>query len=412
LRNHGLAICHKKSPNRQIDFLLAPINQIFASRKFIITKNQIKMMRKRFLAILSGLCLFSVTSLYAQNTFDDREYHSAVQVSFFPPLSTNGLHSGRYTNCFSFNILAGLSKNEQAFTLGGIANIIHNNATGFELAGVTNYVGNEGRGFQIAGVNNMVGGCFKGFQLGGVLNTAGDATGVQLGGVANIARDLAGFQLGGVANVARNVKGFQFGGVANIAHGDVAGFQFGGVLNVAKRVHGVQFAGVVNIAEKSDYPIGFVNIIKEGEMGIGIGYNEIGTMSLTLRSGGRVLYGILGLGYNHNVKKGEDAMSLVAGYGAHINILPWLRINNELTVESIDIIEVDNSTFKAGYALLPAFRFGHFEIFGGPSVNFMQTDEPKMHDIFPKSNFWSEERASGRLQQAFVGWQAGAQFIF
>ncbi len=78
---------------------------------------------------------------------DDREYRSAVQVTFFPPLGTNGLHSARYTNRFSLNILAGTSANEQAFAFAGLSNVIFDNASGFQFAGLTNYTGGSGFGF-------------------------------------------------------------------------------------------------------------------------------------------------------------------------------------------------------------------------------------------------------------------------
>ncbi len=172
----------------------------------------------------------------------------------------------------------------------------------------------------------------------------------------------------------------------------------------------------MNVAEHSDYPIGIINIIREGEMGIGIGYNEIGTTSVNFRSGGRVLYGILGLGYNHRAP-GKEAWAVVGGYGAHINILPWLRINNEITAENIGIFSNDSDTFKAGYALLPAFRpVRNIEIFGGPSINYMYSAEESMFGVFPKNSLWKErsttKKGDPKLQQAFVGWQAGVQFIW
>ena len=387
-------------------------------------------MKKLFSAVLSAIFIISATTISAQTSADERDYHSTFQVSFFPPLSTNGLHSGRYTNDISLNLLAGVSKNERAFALAGLGNIIRNDATGLQFAGMVNYVGGEGRGVQFGGIANIglgdltglqFGGLansardVKGFQFGGIANVARGAKGFQFGGIVNVARDVKGFQFGGITNVARDVKGFQFGGIANIAR-DVEGVQFGGLVNVAKRVHGVQFSGIVNIAEKSDYPFGIVNIVKEGEMGVAVGYNEIGTTSLTFRSGGRVLYGIIGLGYNHRVAS-KRAFSIIGGYGAHINILPWLRINNEITTETLGIFSERSSTFKTGYALLPAFRPVRWvEIFGGPSINYMFSADEDRFGAFPKNSFWEKERtrrSGGRtLQKAFVGWQAGVQFIF
>ena len=372
-------------------------------------------MKKLFSAVLSAIFIISATTISAQASADRRDYHSTFQVSFFPPLGTNGLHSGRYTNDISLNLLAGVSKNERAFALAGLGNIIKNDATGVQFAGLVNYVGNEGRGVQFGGLANIGLGDHTGLQFGGLANSARDVKGLQFGGIVNVAREAKGFQFGGIVNVARDVKGGQFGGLVNIAR-DVKGFQFGGLVNVAKRVHGVQFSGIVNIAEKSDYPFGIVNIVKEGEMGVAVGYNEIGTTSLTFRSGGRVLYGIIGLGYNHRAVSKRE-FSIVGGYGAHINIQPWLRINNEVTAETLGAFGKGSTTFKAGYALLPAFRpVRWIEIFGGPNISYMFSADEDLFGVFPKNSFWEKERTrrngERRLQKAFVGWQAGVQFIF
>ncbi len=401
-------------------------------------------MKKLFAIAFSAILIVCTTTLSAR-TPGDGDHHSTFQVSFFPPLGTNGRHAELYTNDISLNLLVGLSKNERVVAFAGLVNLIKNNAAGVQMAGLANYVGNDVVGLQFGGLANIARGDVKGLQFGGLFNTAngfeglqfgglanvagGDAIGLQFGGLANVAGgDAIGLQFGGLANIVRgdreglqfgglanivhgDAKGLQFGGLANIVRGDVKGLQFGGLFNVAKNVRGVQFAGIVNIAERSDYPIGIVNIIKEGEMGIGVGYNEIGTVSLTFRSGGRVLYGIIGLGYNHKVAESRDALSIVGGYGAHINILPWLRINNEFMCENIDIICNENPTFKSGYALMPALRLGNFEIFGGPSVNYMYSKEPRLHGIFPKNTFWKKEKGT-LVQQAYIGWQFGAQFVF
>ena len=47
----------------------------------------------------------------------------------------------------------------------------------------------------------------------------------------------------------------------------------------------------------------------------------------------------------------------------------------------------------------------------------MQTKDPEMFDLFPKNPFWEKERtltgrSSTKLQQAFIGWQVGVQYIF
>ncbi len=422
------------------------------------------MIRVKFFSfLLFAITMIGIRSAGAQivDRLRDAEPHAAFQLSFFTPLGTNGMRAPQYTNDVSVNLLLGVSRNERAFAVAGLANIVKEDVMGVQLAGLVNAAGGEGMGLQWAGLVNavggdymgvqwgglgsLVGGDYTGWQMGGLMSKAGDFTGAQYSGLVGIARDMKGYQLGGLVNVARDFHGLQVAGLVNVA-GDVHGMQLGGLVNVAKRVHGVQFAGLVNVAEKSDYPIGLVNVIKEGEMGVGVSYNEIGTVSVLFRSGGRVTYGILGLGYNTKAPRGKEAWSVTGGYGAHINIAPWFRINNEITVESLgdmfsddaDVIvsldrdshsdrgrdgrdgrddwDDDQYTFKAGYALLPAFRLGdHFEVFGGPSINYMQSTNEGMFDLFPGNSLWKEDkpwRGTRERQQLFIGWQVGAQVLF
>lgn len=315
------------------------------------------------------MAFFSVLSLSvcAQTDGETNNPHSVVQVSFFPPLSTNGLHSGNYTNDISFNLLAGYSRNERILAFAGLANIMRNDASGVQFAGLANVAG-------------------------------GDISGLQFAGLANI--------------TGHRANGLQFAGLANVVGGDVNGLQMAGLFNVAKRVKGVQIAGLVNIAEHSDYPIGLINIIKDGEMGVAVGYNEFGTASLIFRSGGRVLYGIIGVGYNHRTEKSKDAFIGVGGFGAHINLSDKFRINNELTMDAPIATRNDlNNTFKAAYALLPAYKIGkHFEVFGGPNISYMQTKDTGLQDL-PVISLW-KDTSKTTFKQLYVGWQAGVQVTF
>ena len=343
---------------------------------------------KKF-SILFAL-LVTVTGSFAQTGPGKR---STFHFSFAPPLSTSGRYAAEYTNTVSLSMLAGLSENEEAFSLAGLANIVMNDANGFQLSGLLNYAGNSGRGFMLSGLANVVHNNYRGFQLTGL---------------GNIASSMEGFQLAGLGNIAGDMKGFQLAGLGNIA-GDVRGFQLSGLFNYAKNVSGVQFAGLFNIAETSDCPIALLNIIKNGEYSVAATYNEAGSAVLTFRSGGLVTYGILGVGYNH--KSNDKGFVTEGGLGAHINIAHWLRVNNEIKAGSIGDFS-DSSTFYANYALLPAFRILHnLELFGGPSVNYMQSDDTGNKNMFPNHSIW-KKHSDTKLQQVYVGWQAGVQFLF
>lgn len=328
---------------------------------------------KKVLALL--LFAFTCSTLFAQASTEKK---STFQLSFCPPLSTNGMYSSQYTNTFSINLLAGISKNEEAFTWGGLANIILNDAKGFQMAGLANYVGNDGLGFQNAGLANINKNKFSGFQMAGLLNTASDVNGVQFAGLMNKA-------------------------------GDISGFQFAGLINIAKRVNGVQFSGLINIAEDSDCPIGLINIIKNGEKGIAVTYDAIGSTVVSFRSGGKYTYGILGVGYNH--KASNNSLVTEGGLGVHIPVTSWFRINNELKASTIGN-NTEEPVFNAGYSILPAFRIGkHVELFAGAGINYMDTKDVSNHKMFPNHSLW-KKNCSTRLQQLYIGYQFGLQYIF
>lgn len=320
------------------------------------------------------LCTFSHGAMFAQT---DKDKTAAFQCSFLPPLSTNGIQSYHYTNDASFNLLAGISKNEKAFAFAGLGNIVLKDGNGFLFAGLFNYTGRDGKGMSFSGLMNMT------------------------------KKEYSGFQMGGITNYAGKMKGFQLAGIANIA-GDITGFQFGGIVNKARNVSGVQFAGIINLAYSSDCPIGLINIIKDGEMGVAITYNETGSTMITFRSGGKFTYGIIGLGYNHKV---SSWYTTEVGLGAHINCFRWLKINNELKVASIGNAST-HPTFTANYSLLPAFRLTpHIELFAGPSINYMNAKNTESSDLLPQHSIW-EKNGDTRMQRGYIGYQAGIQYIF
>ena len=235
------------------------------------------MEKKSLLAVCICLLLFANTAIFAQQN-DTKK--AVVHLSFWDPIGTNGKEAKNFTNVFSFNVLYGLSKSEQAFTLSGLASVIKEDASGVQIAGLTNVIGDSASGVQIAGLANTVGDSASGVQIAGLVNAIGD--------------DAYGLQIAGLVNATgANIYGLQIAGIGNKS-ANVEGMQIAGIFNKAKKVKGVQL-GVVNIAESSDYPIGVVNLIKDGEKGIVLTFDELQNLTATFRSGGRILYGIVGL---------------------------------------------------------------------------------------------------------------------
>ena len=268
--------------------------------------------------------------------------------SFIPPLSSNGINASQYTNGASFSILAGMSANERNFTFASISNVIANEARGLQFAGISNYIGKQGQGVAFAGITNIAKGTYKGVQFAGLLNTSKDIT-------------------------------------------------------------GLQFAGLLNIAEESDCPIGLVNIVKRGEMGIALTYDILGNGIVSFRSGGKYTYGIIGFGYNHKLS-GDNKTVAEAGYGVHIPCYSWFQINNEFKVTST--ATSDKPFLNASYSLLPSFKIKkHYNIFGGASLNYSTTTEMDNQTLFPQNNLW-KKHTDNRLQQLFIGYLVGIQYIF
>lgn len=375
-------------------------------------------MKKLFLTI----CLILSFCAFCQE-----DSFRPVQINFgFPLSSTNVKDAKKYTNGFSINILVGISKNERSLALAGIGNVIANDATGLQIAGVSNHIGNNSYGVAVASVSNTVMQSYKGIQIAGVANYSGTGIGMQISGVANINNGAnVGAQISGVANINNGAAiglqiggitninnggfiGLQLSGVANIA-GDVKGLQLSGVVNKAKKVKGVQFATLLNIAEESNFPIAFINIIKNGKMGVAITHDILNNKVVSFRSGGKYTYGILGFGLNKKITEGDNLVA-EAGYGIHIPITEWFEINNELKATMTGLDSETSNNF--GYFLSPSLTLlENYNFFAGVSVNYFNSNSVNSETILPNNCFWSND-GNDYVHRMFVGYQIGVQYVF
>lgn len=374
---------------------------------------------KKIIILIISLLLFL-------NVFSQEDKFRPVQINFGFPLSTINMKEAKsYTNAFSINLLVGISKNERSLSLSCLSNIVANNATGLQIAGISNHIGNKGYGIAVAGIANtagfyngiQIGGISNftkdsniGLQIGGIANYSGSATGLMLGGIANITKDSnIGLQIGGIVNYSGSAKGLMLGGISNIS-GDFTGFQFAGVMNVTKNVKGVQFASIINIADDSDFPIAFINIIKNGKMGVSLSYDILNNTVLSFRSGGKYTYGILGVGYNAKVNDGSKIMA-EAGYGIHIPVNHLFEINNEFKATSVGFSN-DKTCYNFAYLLAPSVTFwNHYNIFGGVSFNYLNSNYEDSNDLLPKKYLWSKD-TNDNAQRMYIGYQIGLQYVF
>lgn len=319
------------------------------------------------------------------------EKHNLGHIGLVYPISTNGVHAPEISNTFSIHAIAGVSASEEAFCASGVTNIIMQNANGAIFAGFSNHVFGAAYGALFAGFMNTVNYDAGGFLAAGFANISGSMDGTQLAGFGNIsAGNVDGVQASGFINVARN------------ANTQIAGF-----INIAKNVSGVQLAGFINLAEHSDNPIGIVNIIKDGEQGLGFTFDETQTTMVSLRSGGKNLYGILGIGIN--LKEFDPLYALECGIGVHIINAGAFRLNLEGSVLSLTDF-YDNTYLRSNVRLLPAVRLSkQVEIFAGPSFNHIIFEDYAIGNIV--ENYLWEKHSWGYTNGLYIGGIAGIQIM-
>ncbi|MCF0060327.1 hypothetical protein MUK70_13850 [Dyadobacter chenwenxiniae] len=355
-------------------------------------------------ALFVSIFLFGLSFV----SFGQNDTTSAVHVGFIYPLSTNGKHAASYTNRFSLHAIAGLSKSETGVAISGAANLIKQDASGLQMAGAVNLISNNAKGIQLAGAANITGNNANGIQMAGFSNVVkNESKGAQLAGFMNLAGSSQSLQMAGFANITRNdAKGLQISGFLN--KGKNVNAQVAGFANVAKNVKGVQLAGLVNIADTSDYPIAIFNFIKSGEKSIAVTLDETMTTIASFRSGGRVLYGIAGIGYNFKDDK-RDLYAVEAGLGAHIKLTNDFRLNLEAVSQTL-------SNFKKGaynknaLRIIPAYKIGKkLEIFAGPTINYVSYKRGNDYD-FVKKFIWKND-GSKDFQGVHFGFNTGIQLI-
>lgn len=369
-------------------------------------------------AIVVALLLLTSFHVFAQAP-------GKIHVGFIYPLSSNGTHAPLDTNNFSIHLIAGVSAAEKGLTFAGLSNFIRTDAVGSQFAGFSNHIGGKAEGTQFAGFANTYGGG-KGAAFAGFANIAhGDVKGAQFAGFANIARKTKGAQFAGFLNYAHSIKGPQFAGFANISSqgsnesqlagflnkgADVKGTQIAGFINIAQKVKGTQIAGFINIADSSDYPIGIINIIKNGEKSIGVTIDETQTPMLSFRSGGKGLYGIIGLGYN--LKNESEVYAMELGLGAHFFPSDVFSLNAELVANTLESFKA-GEYFKTSFRLMPNIKlFKTVGLFGGPSFNYVTTNTVEGKALYTKNlRHWNNKQPND-YSALYLGYTAGFHLIF
>jgi hypothetical protein len=370
--------------------------------KVQIKQSKVECTLKMLIVLLAFMALYLSSRAQEVST-------KKTNIGLIYPVSTNGTHAAADTNVFSFNLLAGVSAAEEGFAFAGFSNVVRHDARGMQFAGFSNHIGGKAEGLMFSGfMNTYKGG--KGLAFAGFTNIAlKNIEGSQFAGFLNRAADVEGTQLAGFSNVGRRVSGTQVAGFSNTAV-DVKGSQIAGFINVARKVKGVQLAGFINIADSSDHPVGIINIIKNGEKSFGLSVDESRTAMASLRSGGRVLYGIIGAGYNF--KNEDEVYAFELGLGTHMIYNGVFRVNAELSVLSLESFW-SGEYFKNSLKLIPAIRPSrHIEIFGGPVFNYVNTNSEEGRALTSKYIRTWENRWGNNFRGIYVGYTAGLNIVF
>ncbi|MDR7132355.1 hypothetical protein J2X69_004722 [Algoriphagus sp. 4150] len=368
---------------------------------------------RMFIGFRQRLQGMNVGSFFAESPF---------QMSLTPGLSSKGMFSSQTISNFSLNLIGGYTAGIEGFEAAGIFNINKRDVKYVQFAGIFNMVGGSSKGLQVGGIYNsvyknvnglQVGGVYNhvqgnvaGLQIGGIVNRVNNDADVQIAGIVNHAKQSNHFQLAGIANHTSKSAGFQWAGISNLA-GDTVNHQLSGIINRAKKVNGFQFA-LINIAQENDYAIGFLNFIRNGEINLSAAIDESSFTHLTLRSGGRKMYGILGVAYS--LRAIDTPVGLAAGLGIHLLPKNNFSLDTEfISLTTSDFKEVTNQI--QSFHLFPGYRFGnHLRVFAGPSLNFAVLD-PGQNDITGGWNIYERTTSTG-IYRSFGGVTGGLQVVF
>lgn len=418
---------------------------------------------------LTALSLLSI-GVFAQDTASTQTESDTMkvrpfQMTFVPPMSTNGLGSSKIINRVSVNIFAGYNGGTNGVEFSGFVAVDKMDVNGGQFSGFGNIVGGNSKGVQAAGFFNTTRGSFQGAQLAGFHNYASDTLigtqaagfnntlkgsmqGAQFAGFANVATkssvgfqaagfvntvtaDLIGTQVSGFCNVvtdtiiggqasgyvnyAKVVKGPQVTGFVNVASGEIDGVQVSGFVNYATRVKGAQIS-FINLADTVDgVSIGFLSLVRKGYHKFELKSSETLHMMGSFKTGTYRFYNIFSAGVNFG-----DRLRWAYGYGigTYIPFSEKLGLNVDATAYHIN----EEEAFTDEVNLLNrldadmVFKFGkNFELAVGPSVNvlvsrYYDNENNQLGSNIAPYHFYNRTTTGGTNVKMWVGANLAIRF--
>jgi hypothetical protein len=389
---------------------------------------------------LIAIALVFQAGLSAAQTQDkerekEKDKERPFQLTFIPPIGTNGIECIRTTNRVSLNVLGGLNKGLNGLELGVFANVLLKDMKGVQMAGFTNVVLGNSKGAQMAGYVNYSGGSFEGGAFSGFANVnRGKLTGGQFAGFCNVNLDslkggqLAGFcnynhrqvkglQGSGFANLAMGgVQGAQLSGFANLAAGDVKGVQASAFFNYAKKVKGLQL-GIINIADSVDgASIGLLNLVRKGLHQAEVSVDELFYANLAFRTGTYRFYNVFSAGATS--RPGGFSWNIGYGIGTSAKITEKLR--TDITVSAH---HVSNGLFYHGTSEMYRVYLGveykladKCFIAAGPTFNLYFSDAllpayDKTYSKMTPYSLFNETNSEGFNFKGWIGAKIAIRFL-
>lgn len=303
-----------------------------------------------------------------------------VQLTFIPPLSSNGINAFKVSNNASINIIAGVNggvhgvelsslvgvnlgqvkgaqfagcaninlKSTQAAQFAGLVNYSQDTVLGSQFGGLSNIALNNSKGAQVAGLTNLTVGELNGVQLAGLASLAtkssntwqfsglanaitGYTQGMQAAGIVNYSMGNKIGQLSGIVNAnIGNLKGIQVSGIANFNSGKINGFQAAGILNFTRSLNGVQL-GLFNYTDsiENGMVIGLLSIVRNGYRSFKISTSESLYGVFGFRTGTDNFYNILSVGSSARFS------TLYWGFGYGVGTKIHFNNKADLNIEAI-----------------------------------------------------------------------------
>ena len=372
-------------------------------------------------ASLSADARYERTRLRGDDVAWDRSTGFALHLA--PPLSTAGLRSGLVRLRGLGIDVGGAHWADAQGLLLGTASWSRRDVHGMQANLLFAGVGRDLRGVQLSlvplalrdvrGAQLTIGpavalGGTRGLQLGLLTWTGGRLVGMQ-GGVVNLTRGRdaevsSGLQLGVVNLGASGQRGAQVGLINGADR--MAGVQ-AGLVNISREARGVQ-VGLINVARGGrPLTLGLLNITDEGYRAVELSTDDSSPFRLDLKTGGRVVYGVLALAADPTMAPVGFAWGL--GMGAHAEHGLFVHdADFSFMVRAAPFAEAFGTSpdaMELRWRLQPGVSLAQrVDLFAGPAVVLdVRTREVRRSDL---GSVLSPIGAAGRTAW-WIGWTGG-----